>query len=361
VTINVISPHASHYLGGMEVVTIEMARYLSRNGVSVRFFTRKVTKKSDLFRQLLKEASSTLTIQEVTLPASTPLPDGTWPKFYQISNDFGLAAKPLYKIHSGADLFVTHLSIDSLFVPDGSTCVLHLHGSPVKTDPRMDSAVKIPELTIAHSRSISEWWCSQYPFLNPSIFQNGIDTKVFYGNPFSNRPIDVLYVGRFMEHKGIDTILNSATDSMNIAIAGNGLYLNKLKEIAKRRGLVGSVAFFDTPSSKFIKQLYKRSKIFACPSQGREGVLTTLLEAAASGCSIVTASGSGMTDIVKNQQNGTVIMPGDIAALSGALKTLLSDTGRRIELAVNIQSEVQSYWSWKSKIVQLKELYNEAL
>ena len=74
--INVISPHASHYLGGMEVVTIEMARYLSRNGVSVRFFTRKVTKKSDLFRQLLKEASSTLTIQEVTLPASTPLPDG---------------------------------------------------------------------------------------------------------------------------------------------------------------------------------------------------------------------------------------------------------------------------------------------
>ena len=79
-------------------------------------------------KKSIKEKQEQKKQKEVTLPASTPLPDGTWPKFYQISNDFGLAAKPLYKIHSGADLFVTHLSIDSLFVPDGSTCG-HTHAT----------------------------------------------------------------------------------------------------------------------------------------------------------------------------------------------------------------------------------------
>ncbi|MEO5949478.1 MAG: glycosyltransferase family 4 protein [Candidatus Saccharimonas sp.] len=359
--INIVSPHASHYLGGMEVVTLQMARHLAADGTTVRFFTRQTAARSDIYEQLLSEVSDRLQVIEIPLPSDTPLPDGTWPTFYRIACDFGVAAQPYYRQFVDADLFITHLSADSLFLPPGVRNILHLHGSPHVADDLMGAAVNIPKTTIAHSQSIKNWWVTHYPMLTPRVFTNGIDTTYFSGDPQEDRPIDILYVGRFMEHKGVDDVLKAVHAGYTVAVAGNGLYLPELKDIARERGLLDSVTFYDTPSTETIKRLYRRAKIFACPSKGREGVLTTLLEAGASGCAVVTTSGSGMTDIIRDGINGVVITPSDVKALERAFDILLRDNDKRLELATNLQSEIRTHWSWKSKADELKVIYHEAL
>lgn len=359
--VNIISPHASHYLGGMEVVTIQMAKFLARSEVSVRFFTRHTNEPSDIYAKLVKASYPSLRLVEIPLPSSTPLANSTWQNFYRISCDFGIDAQPFYEQYMDADLFVTHLSIDSIFVPKTSKTVLHLHGSPSIKDPLMEASIQIPHATIAHSRSIRQWWTEQFPYLNPVIFTNGVDTEYYVGDPMADRPIDILYVGRFMEHKGITDVLKAISPECSVVIAGNGPYLNELKRLAIALNLTNNVTFYDKPSTEKIKLLYSKSKIFACPSWGREGVLTTMLEAGAAGCAIVTTSGSGMTDLAKNYVNGIVVPPKDINALGEAFTFLIEHPRARILLANKMQSEIRKSWSWDTKIGQLKEIYNAAL
>lgn len=358
--INIVSPHASVYLGGMEIVTINMALHLARLGVTVRFFTRqpKVTR-SDAYEQLLATKPSTLSVIEVSLSDHTPLPDSSWPTFYRISCDFGVAAQPLYDRYSDADLFITHLSVDSLFIPPTSRTVLHLHGSPYHPDPLMTAAVQSPVATIAHSESIRAWWTDHFPDLHPTLFLNGIDITRYNGDSLAERPIDVLYVGRYLEHKGAGDILHALQPDQIAVLAGNGPYLSELKSIATARNLT-RVTFYDTPSSDTIAQLYKQAKIFACPSRAKEGLLTTLLEAGASGCAVITASGSGMTDLVIDKQNGLVVEPANILQLQSAIAQLLKNQSERTTLAAQLQTDIQRGWSWEQRAKDLKEIYENA-
>jgi len=358
--INIISPHASNYLGGMEAVTINMAIHLARQGETIRFFTRKSTKPTDTFHDMKHSKPDGLHIIEIEL-IDCPLPDSTWPTFYKISNIFGATASSEYDKFADADLFITHLSIDALYVPKRSKSLLHLHGNPDTADSLMDKAIQLPNSTIAHSQSIKSWWSNQYPHLKPSIFLNGIDASIYTGDPTSKRPIDVLYVGRFLEHKGIDDILRTVDKTTKVVLAGHGPYLPVIKSIVAERNLK-HVTILEKPSTKVVKKLYRDSKVFACPSRSKEGLLTTLLEASASGCAIVTTSGSGMTDLIDiSAKESIIISPGDINSLGVALADLLADNDYRSNTAQRLQSKIKAGWSWEQKTKELIEIYRHAL
>lgn len=357
--LNIVSPHASHYFGGMEAVTINMARNLAQHGAEVRFITRAAEKQTENYLKLKSDDMKGLTCVEVQTALATPMPDASWPTFYRIACDFGIAAQPYYQSLCDADLFVTHLSVDSLFVPGGIPNILHLHGSPDSVDPLMAAAIQLPRATIAHSASVAEWWVGRFPTLRPKVFLNGIDTSMFNGEVFADRPIDILYVGRFLNHKGVDDILEAAWPDCRVVLAGNGPMLDELRTIADRRGL-SRIEFYDSPSTTKIRQLYRQAKIFACPSRGKEALLTTLLEAGASGCAVVTTSGSGMTDLVKDGVDAMVVNPASPADLRSVFQTLLSDSSRRIALAACLQEEIRHMWSWSSKSQDLMELYQSA-
>lgn len=359
--LNIVNPHASYYLGGTEVVTLNQALSLAKRGHTVRYFTRQPDNYSDYFEEFRRDATQfDVEIIEILLEESVPYADGSWPLYYYISSQFGMAAQAAYAQYDDADLFVTHLSADALFLPSNTKNVIHLHGTPSQTDALMSTAMTRPNLGVAHSTSIQSWWGAQFPKLPMDIFRNGIDTRLYAGLPDEPRIIDVLYVGRFLPHKGIDDILQAVSPDMTTVIAGHGPYLDTLKAIAKQRNLT-KVTFIDTPSTVELRQLYASSKLFVCPSRAKEGVLTTMLEASSSGCAIVTASGSGMTDLIVNGKNGRVIAPSDILGLADTLTQLLANDSIRHSLARQVQSDIQSSWSWDSKATELEQIYEHAL
>lgn len=359
--LNIINPHASYYLGGTEVVTLYQALGLAKRGHTIRYFTRQTRNYSDYFVEFRKQAANyNVTIVEVPLDSGTPYANGSWPLYYYLSREFGMAAQPYYERYRDADLYVAHLSADLVFVPYHAKCLLHLHGSPTQTDALMDMAMEQHPYTVAHSRSIKEWWEDHYPSLTPEIFRNGIDSEKYSGEVTSQRPIDILYTGRFLSHKGIDDILASAPQTAKIVIAGNGPYLPELQLLAKNRKLE-NVRFLDRPSTATLRELYATSKLFICPSRAKEGVLTTMLEAGSSGCAIITASGSGMTDLITDRQNGRVVTPGDRATLGHITAELLEDSKQRCDLAEAVQENIRQTWSWDMKAVELEGIYAHAI
>jgi glycosyltransferase involved in cell wall biosynthesis len=203
------------------------------------------------------------------------------------------------------------------------------------------------------------WWTSHFPGLKPTLFLNGIDTERYDGDITSERLIDVLYVGRYLEHKGAGDILHALQPDHVAVFAGNGPYLNELKSIASSRNLTNAT-FYDAPSSETIAGLYKQAKIFACPSRAKEGLLTTLLEAGASGCAVVTASGSGMTDLITDKQNGLVVEPANAIQLQAAFEYLLHNSTDRLALATQLQSDIKHGWSWENRAMALKDIYQNA-
>lgn len=357
--ITISNPRASYYLGGTEVVSLFQALYLARRGHSIRYYVRQVEQESEYFTDFLAQIKNvSVEIIRVPLDETVAYGDGTWPKWYAEAFAYGVAAQPFY-VKETSDIFVTHLQADGIFSPKAIPSILHLHGNPLETDALIDASMTLPKHTIAHSQSIHDWWHSHYPKLPMDIFRNGVETDAFYADVSATRPIDILYVGRFLEHKGIDDILEVIEQQTHVVIAGHGPFEQAIRDKITARGLT-NVEVIIRPDNETLKNLYKTSKIFACPSRSKEGVLTTMLEAGAAGCAIVTASGSGMTDLAQDTINSRVITPGDREALKEICTTLLGNETERQRLATAIQTDICRDWSWDTKAKELEELYTNA-
>ncbi|PID31325.1 hypothetical protein CR983_01690 [Candidatus Saccharibacteria bacterium] len=355
---------ASYYIGGTEVVSMHQVEHLARFGHNILYVVRQVPEESKSeyftdFEQRVRRDELPIEIARVAIDA--PFGNGhSWDIWNEEARCFGEAAQGVYtSAMRKADASISHMSADALYLPDSKPQILHLHGSPKQRDELIDESMEHPTRTVAHAESIKQWWHNHYPDVPMDIFRNGVPFETFEHPVESDRPIDILYVGRLLAHKGVHDILAAANAEQKIVIAGSGNERDELQRTIRERSLDAELV--DAPSQAEIIDLYKQSKIFACPSRGKEGVLTTMLEAGAAGCAVVTASGSGMTDLAKHRQNSRVVEPGDVAALSENFLSLLDDEPARLRIAKTMQDEIRENWSWEKRIKRLAALYEKAL
>jgi glycosyltransferase involved in cell wall biosynthesis len=352
---------ASYYTGGTEVVSLHQATGLARLGHTITYLVRESPEYSEYFTDFKETIRrDTLPIHIGEVATRSPYGNGhSWEIWNQEAAAFGVSAQEQYQnvVQNGFDLSITHMATDSLYMPESAPQALHLHGTPRQRDSLIDTSMTRPDYSIAHSSSIHEWWSEHYPDMPMGIFRNGVPTDVFDHSPEAQRPIDVLYVGRFLEHKGITDILEAATPDQSLVIAGSGVLREQIAAMIQERHLNAQI--IDSPSNSELVELYKQAKIFACPSRAKEGVLTTMLEAGAAGCTVITTSGSGMSDLAVNEENSLLIAPGDVSALHDAFKDLLSDEHQRHTFAHAMQQMIQGSWSWDAKSKELEEIYEK--
>lgn len=352
---------ASYYTGGTEVVSLHQATGLARLGHDITYLVREAPEHTGYyadFQDTIQRESLPIRIGEIATRA--PYGNGhSWPIWNQEAAAFGVAAQSAYRdaIDDGIDLSVAHMATDSLYVPETSPHALHLHGTPRSRDSLIDVSMTRPDHSIAHSSSIHDWWSGNYPTMPMDIFRNGVPVDMFDHDSTAPRPIDILYVGRFLEHKGISDILEAATPDQCIVIAGSGMYRGRIAQIIYERQLDAQIV--DSPSNTELVELYQQAKLFACPSRSKEGVLTTMLEAGAAGCAIVTTSGSGMSDLAVDSVNSRLAAPEDITSLAAIFNELLSNDTMRLHLAQTMQGTIKTSWSWSAKSKELERLYEK--
>lgn len=109
-----------------------------------------------------------------------------------------------------------------------------------------------------------------------------------------------------------------------------------------------------------IAAVYSQARIACLPSY-REGLPTVLLEAAASGCALITTDVPGCREVVKHAETGLLVPARDSVALADALATLIADAPRCVQLASAARMRVVAEFSVETVRRDTLQLYGQAL
>jgi glycosyltransferase involved in cell wall biosynthesis len=91
-----------------------------------------------------------------------------------------------------------------------------------------------------------------------------------------------------------------------------------------------------------IRQVWVRAHIAVLASRGGEGIPMSLLEAAACGRPMVSTDVPGCREIVRSHDTGSLVPPGDIAALADALERMVQDGDFRRRCGAGARRRVET-------------------
>lgn len=137
------------------------------------------------------------------------------------------------------------------------------------------------------------------------VAPNAIDLAKFSNN--KNKKIyDVVFLGRLVTRKGCMNLLQAVnilvnkhgiTDA-NVVIMGAGPELNRLKEYVSYNKLGSNVSFLGFVDEKKKRQILNSCKIAVFPASGGESFGIVLLEAMASGATVLAGDNPGYSSVL---------------------------------------------------------------
>ncbi|SFI49217.1 Glycosyltransferase involved in cell wall bisynthesis [Bosea sp. OK403] len=148
------------------------------------------------------------------------------------------------------------------------------------------------------------------------------------------RPLRVLMLGRISRIKGQEVLLEAVAalppelrTRIELRLVGSAFESEEreraLPALVAAMGLTGQVSvepFVSDPSS-----LYRWADIVAVPSRRPESLGRVAIEAMAFGRPPVVSAIGGLTEVVRDGRSGWLVPPGDAAALSARLRTIIED------------------------------------
>lgn len=192
------------------------------------------------------------------------------------------------------------------------------------------------------------------PEIAPDVISMGVDTEKFgkkyrVENYFGQGDKKVvLFVGRLAEKKGVTYLIEAMKqiDAL-LVIAGNGPLRKTLEEQAEQVGK-DRIRFLGEKTHEELKKIYASADIFVAPSVtakdgDQEGLGLVLLEAMASGLPVVASKSGGITQIIKDGENGLLCEEKCVWQLAENICALLNDECLYKKIAENGNRTVKAY------------------
>jgi glycosyltransferase involved in cell wall biosynthesis len=207
------------------------------------------------------------------------------------------------------------------------------------------------------------------------VVPNGIDLDKFTNlpNPSAFKKKHdihgkvVLFVGRLAEHKGVQyllyampKILEDFPNAKCVIIGPDYGYIKKLIKIAEKLKISESIIFTGQISDEDLLKAYSAADVFVLPSR-HEGFSIVLLEAMACRKPVITWRTSAMQYVVKDGETGFLVNPWQLAALTEAIRSLLSNKKLANVMGENGRKLVESEFTWKKVVDILEAVYEEVL
>lgn len=171
----------------------------------------------------------------------------------------------------------------------------------------------------------------------------------------------VLSFGRVVRMKGFDLLLEAfalvARDRPDVAllVGGDGPELPGLRARAAELGLEDRVLLPGPLTRGEVAWATENAAAFALPSRA-EAFGIVVLEALRAGCPVVVTSRGGATEIVRDDVEGLVADPNDVAAFAAALARVLDDRELRARFAAAGPTRAAEF-SWERITQRYRALY----
>lgn len=194
-----------------------------------------------------------------------------------------------------------------------------------------------------------------------SLVHNGVDCEQFSPVEEQADPPEVLYVGRLVETKGVNKLVDAFAQievNAHLRIVGEGPLSGTLKQQVYELGIEDQVTFAGRVPNDELPEVYARSSVFALPSS-REGLPRTLLEALACGTPIVTFDLPQLESLIDGV--GISVLEEDVSGLAEALEQLLSNSGLRTQFSDSGRQKVVQEYSWTETVRSTIDVYRNLI
>ncbi len=204
-----------------------------------------------------------------------------------------------------------------------------------------------------------------FPAERIRVLPSGVDTGFFRPTPLPDGPPEVLFVGRFVAKKGIDT-LAAAWPQVQAAVPDARLRLLGLGPLeALARSIPGAVHVELSPDRVAVRDAMRRCRLVVTPSHRAgddavESLLMVNVEAQASGRPVVTTRHGGIPEYVAADRTALVVPEADAGALAAAVVRLL----RQPALARRLGEAGPAHVAWldvRRAATRMDALYAELL
>ncbi len=170
----------------------------------------------------------------------------------------------------------------------------------------------------------------------------------------------VLFVGRLMPVKGVETLIAAARllPHVPFRIVGSGPQEAALKRLAE--GL-SNVTFAGYRSGAALEEEYAGALAVAVPSRMREIFGLVALEAMAHGKPVVASNSGALPEVVTDGHTGSLVPPMDVSAWAEALDRLVRDEPLRASLGRNARAETEGRFHVRHHWPKVLEAYADAM
>ncbi len=180
---------------------------------------------------------------------------------------------------------------------------------------------------------------------------------------------ELLFVGRLVERKGVHVLLQAlaqlrSSHAVCLRIVGDGPERVALESRVAALGVEDQVTFEGVIPREQLEEHFASCDGVVLPAVtdakgDTEGLGVVLIEAMSYGRPVIASAVGGIIDIVKHEETGLLVPPGDPAALAAAIGRYASDPTFAHAVAACGREYVAREFSWDTIVDRLSERYNE--
>ncbi len=196
-----------------------------------------------------------------------------------------------------------------------------------------------------------------------TIVPGAVDVARFQPRAHADTGVPVmLYHGRVDARKGVLDMLAALAPlareglAFRLVISGIGPDFDTTARMIAEHGLQDHAVMTGYVAYEQVPTIYAQADIFVSPTYA-EGFSNTILEAMASGLAVVSCRAVGVLDCITHGRTGLLSEPGDVPALTAALRRVLTDPQERASLAQAALAECRRLYAWPTVGRQIMDVY----
>jgi glycosyltransferase involved in cell wall biosynthesis len=171
-------------------------------------------------------------------------------------------------------------------------------------------------------------------------------------------------IGRLEEQKGhfflleaLSTLRQKEGDCPHLLVVGDGSYKTLINERIEQLCLEDRVTMLGM--RRDIADILNAIDLFVMPSLW-EGLPLALLEAMAAGIPVIASKVGGVGEVLGQSEFGIALPPGNVAALSQSIASLMADPEHRATIGARGAARVRERYSSQAMVSHLESIYQNA-
>jgi glycosyltransferase involved in cell wall biosynthesis len=193
----------------------------------------------------------------------------------------------------------------------------------------LSDAAKLYALAIAPTQSLKDAYEAQGFPAPMRLGRIGVDIDRSIKPPRSDPILRLGYIGQIAPHKGLDVLLRAMrlVGNREIALQVWGLMRDDdpYCDEARRLAAGGAVAFEGVFAAEKTAEVLAGLDLLVVPSVWRENGPVIVLQALATHTPVIASDQPGLTEVVRDGENGMVFPSGDPNALAAAIDRIAGD------------------------------------